>query len=131
MHEAVRRPLARERFQDAGAPLDRDVVHDQQEHCQGLHVQPPGDGPRPPRAGDGSGLVDLPAAAAHRVLVVLRHGRGGQRHVDDLPGRHDSQVSRARELQAARARALREQRHRLVRCLRPGKMCARARLRLD
>ena len=106
------------------APLDRDVVHDQQEHAPGLQVRPVGDGAGLPGPGRRRRGMDLPAAARHRVLVVLRDRRGDRGGVDDLVRRGHAEVVRVREVPAAAARALREQRLPVVRVLAPGQVRA-------
>jgi hypothetical protein len=122
--EPVRRPCAGQGPDDPGAPLDRDVVHDQQEHAPGLQVRPVDHGAGLPGPGRGRGGMGLPAAALNRVPVVLGDRRGDRRRVDELARRDHPEVARVREIPAAGTFPLREQRLPVVRILAPRQMRA-------
>ena len=66
------------------AALDRDMVHDQQEHAPGLQVRPVGHRAGLPGPGRRRRGMHPPAAARDRVPVVLRDRRGDHGRVDDL-----------------------------------------------
>ena len=94
--EPVRRAGPGQRLDDPRAPFHRDVVHDQQEHAPGLQVRPVGHGPGLSGPGRRRRGVHPPAAARHRVPVVLRDRRGDHRGIDDLVRRGDAEVVRLR-----------------------------------
>ena len=100
--EPVRGAGPGQRLDDPRAALDRDVVHDQQEHAPGLQVRPVGDGAGLPGPGRRRRGVHPPAAARHRVLVVLRDRRGDHGRVHELVRRGHAEVVRVREVPAAR-----------------------------
>ena len=116
-----------QRLQDRGAPLDRDMVDDHEEHRQGTGVQPPGHGPGLARVRRRRGLVHPAARARDRVTVVLHRPRRGQRHLDHLPRPGNPQVSGIRKVAAALAGPGWEQRHRVIRVVPPGEVRTRAR----
>ena len=123
--EPVRRAGPGQRLDDPRAPLDRDVVHDQQEHGPGLQVQPVGHRPGLPGPGRRRRGMHPPAPAGDRVPVVLRDRRGHRRGVDDLVRRGDAEVLRVRQVPRRTRTPLREQRLPLVRVLAPGQVRAR------
>jgi hypothetical protein len=120
----VRRARAGRRLDDLRAALDRDVVHDQQEHDQGLQVQAVGDGAGLPGPLGRGRDVRLPAPALHRVAVVLDDRRGHRRGIDDLVRGHDPQVKGIAEVAAAAALAEGEQRPPVVGITGPGQVRA-------
>ena len=104
--EPVRGTGPGQRLDDARAPLDRDVVHDQQEHAPGLQVRPVGHGAGLAGPGRRRRGVHPPAPARHRVLVVLGEDRGDRRGVHELVRRDHPEVVRVRQVPPARAGAL-------------------------
>ena len=98
VHEPVRRAGPGQRLDDPRAPLDRDVVHDQQEHAPGLQVRPVGHRAGLPGPGRRRRGVHPPAPARDRVPVVLRDRRGDRRGVDELVRRDHAEVVRVREV---------------------------------